>query len=54
MELLETLKDHQKETLNVKWSYKIFNQEKRKIDMTVPKDVVDKEKVLSENLKISR
>ena len=32
---------------NVKWSYKIFNQEKKKLDMTVPKDhVVEKEKVL--------
>ena len=34
---------------NVKWSYKIFNQEKKKLDMTVPKDhVVEKEKVLSD------
>ena len=33
---------------NVKWSYKIFNQEKKKLDMTVPKEhVVEKEKVLS-------
>ena len=32
---------------NVKWSYKIFNQEKKKLDMTVPKEhVVSKEKVL--------
>ena len=32
---------------NVKWSYKIFNQEKKKLDMTVPKEhVVEKEKVL--------
>ena len=32
---------------NVKWSYKIFNQEKKKLDMRVPKDhVVKKEKVL--------
>ena len=23
---------------NVKWSYKIFNQEKKKLDMTVPKE----------------
>ena len=39
---------------NVKWSFKIFNQEKKKLDMTVPNDhVVDKEKVLSnlENFK---
>ncbi len=29
---------------NVKWSYKIFNQEKKKLDMTVPKEhVVEKE-----------
>ena len=34
---------------NVKWSYKIFNQEKKKLDMTVPKGhVVEKEKVLVE------
>ena len=34
---------------NVKWSYKIFNQEKKKLDMTVPVDhVVDKQKVLSD------
>ena len=34
---------------NVKWSYKIFNQEKKKLDMTVPKQhVVAKEKVLSD------
>ena len=32
---------------NVKWSFKIFNQEKKKLDMTVPKEhVVEKEKVL--------
>ena len=34
---------------NIKWSYKIFNQEKKKLDMTVPKEhVVEKEKVLSD------
>ena len=34
---------------NVKWSYKIFNLEKKKLDMTVPKEhVVEKEKVLSD------
>ena len=34
---------------NVKWSYKVFNQEKKKLDMTVPKDhVIEKEKVLSD------
>ena len=34
---------------NVKWSYKIFNQEKKKINMTVPSEhVVKKEKVLSD------
>ncbi|MDA9697868.1 MBL fold metallo-hydrolase [Candidatus Pelagibacter sp.] len=32
---------------NFKWSYKIFNEEKKKLDMTVPKEhVVEKEKVL--------
>ena len=32
---------------NVKWSFRIFNKEKKKLDMTVPSDhVVDKEKVL--------
>ncbi len=34
---------------NVKWSYKIFNKEKKKLDMKVPKGhVVEKEKVLSD------
>ena len=34
---------------NVKWSYKIFNKEKKKLDMTVPRDhVIEKEKVLSD------
>ncbi len=34
---------------NFKWSFKIFNQEKKKLDMTVPKEhVVDREKVLSD------
>ena len=38
-----------KRDANFKWSYKIFNQEKKKLDMTVPKEhVVDKEKVLSD------
>ena len=38
--------------LNVKWSYKIFNKEKKKLDMTVPKEhVVKKEKVLSDLIK---
>ena len=27
---------------NIKWSYKIFNQEKKKLDMTVPKSHVIK------------
>ena len=36
-----------KRDANFKWSYKIFNQEKKKLDMTVPKEhVIDKEKVL--------
>ena len=35
--------------LNVKWSYKIFNKEKKKLDMTVSSDhVVKKDKVLSD------
>ena len=34
---------------NVKWSYKIFNKEKKKLNMTVPKDhIIQKEKVLSD------
>ena len=34
---------------NVKWSYKIFNKEKKKLDMTVSSDhVVKKDKVLSD------
>ena len=33
---------------NVKWSYRIFNKEKKKLDMTVPNNhIVDKGKVLS-------
>ena len=35
--------------LNIKWSYKIFNKEKKKLDMTVSSDhVVKKDKVLSD------
>ena len=34
---------------NFKWSFKVFNKEKKKLDMTVPKDhVVSKEQVLSD------
>ena len=34
---------------NFKWSFKIYNQEKKKLDMTVPDDhVVSKDKVLSD------
>ena len=34
---------------NVKWSFKIFNREKKKLDMTVPKEhVIEKEKVLTD------
>ena len=39
---------------NFKWSFKVFNKEKKKLNMSVPKDhVVDKQRVLSnlENLK---
>ena len=33
----------------VNWSYKVFNKEKKKLDMNVPKDhVIDKNKVLSD------
>ncbi len=36
-----------KRDANIKWSYKIFNQEKKKLDMTVPKShVIEKEKVI--------
>ncbi len=34
---------------NFRWSFKVFNKEKKKLNMTVPKDhVVDKEKVLAD------
>ena len=34
---------------NFKWSFKVFNKEKKKLDMAVPKDhVVSKEKILSD------
>ena len=34
---------------NIKWSYKVFLKEKKKLDMTVPKEhVVDKKKVISD------
>ena len=37
---------------NFKWSFKIYNQEKKKLDMTVPEDhVVSKDKVLSDLIK---
>ena len=36
---------------SIKWSFKIFNREKKKLDMTVPKEhVIEKERVLA-NLK---
>ena len=36
-------------TGNVNWSYKTFNKEKKKLDMTVPQDhAIEKEKVLSD------
>ncbi len=35
--------------MNFKWSFKVFNKEKKKLDMTVPEEhVVKKEKVLSD------
>ena len=38
-----------KPDLNVKWSFKIFNREKKKLNMTVPKEhVIEKEKVLTD------
>ena len=38
-----------KRDTNFKWSFKIYNQEKKKLDMTVPNEhVVDKKKVLSD------
>jgi len=39
---------------NFKWSFKVFNKEKKKLNLSVPKDhVIDKQRVLSnlENLK---
>ena len=34
---------------NIRWSFKIFNKEKKKLDMTVPKEhVIEKKKVLSD------
>ena len=34
---------------NINWSYKIFNKEKKKLNMTVPKEhIVEKNKVLSD------
>jgi len=42
-------KDSPVRSENVKWSYKTFINEKKKIDMTVPSDhVINKEKVLSD------
>ena len=35
---------------NIKWSYKIFNQEKKKLDMTVPKEHVETKKQVLSNL----
>ncbi len=36
-----------KRDTNFKWSFKIFNEEKKKLDMTIPKEhIVDKKKVL--------
>ena len=34
---------------NIRWSFKIFNKEKKKLDMTVPKEhIIEKKKVLSD------
>ena len=38
-----------KRSENVNWSYRTFNKEKKKLDMTIPKDhTIDKEKILSD------
>jgi L-ascorbate metabolism protein UlaG (beta-lactamase superfamily) len=38
-----------KRSKNVNWSYRTFNKEKKKLDMTIPKDhTIDKEKILSD------
>ena len=37
---LETLKVHQKEIIILKWSYKIFNAERKKIEINFPNDHV--------------
>ena len=31
---------------NFKWSFKIFNKEKKKLDMTVPKDHVEEKEIV--------
>ena len=42
-----------KRNTNFKWSYKVFNKEKKKLDMTVPEEhVVKKEKVLTDLSKL--
>ena len=39
---------------NFKWSFKIFNEEKKKLDMTVPNDhVVEKNKVFELTYKVT-
>ena len=41
--------------MNFKWSFKVFNKEKKKLDMTVPEEhVVKKEKVLSDLAKFKK
>ena len=39
---------------NLKWSFKIFNKEKKKLDMTVPKEHVIKKKSFIRSEEISR
>ncbi len=40
---------------NIKWSFKIFNREKKKLDMTVPKEhVIEKERVLANLIKFEK
>ena len=40
---------------NFKWSFKIFNKEKKKLDMSIPDDhVIEKTKVLSDLESVKR
>ena len=50
MELLGILRDLQVRANDVKFSYRTFIKEKKKIDITVPKDHVIDKKIVKENL----